>query len=216
MYIFLDESGNFTKHNHEEYFVIGSFTVGDQRRTNKEFRKWFRSKFPKRMRKQSEVKWSATGISDDLRLRTLKQIAKLDVRIKYGFLLRSNIPSSYRNKKNKINDGVLYTNIVAEVLEQYVPTDEKEIHVFCDQRNLKGITKQQFISDIRAKLIPHCSPETHIQIEMIDSTSNANIQIADWISGALARYLEQGKNGDEYFKIFKNNFIGKGKEFFKG
>src|SRR3989344_8631099 len=123
MYIFLDESGNFTKHNHEEYFVIGSFTVGNQKRTNKEFRKWFRTKFPRKMRKQSEVKWSATGITDELRLRTLQYIAKLDARIKYGYLLRSNIPSDYRNKKNKINDGILYTTIVAGVLEQYLPTD---------------------------------------------------------------------------------------------
>ncbi len=41
MYIFLDESGQFSKNDHEEYFVVGSFTVGDQKRTNKEFRKWF-------------------------------------------------------------------------------------------------------------------------------------------------------------------------------
>lgn len=215
MYIFLDESGNFTKHNHEEYFVIGSFTVGDQRRTNKEFRKWFRSKFPKKMRKQSEVKWSATGISDDLRLRTLKHIAKLDVRIKYGYLLRSNIPSSYRNKKNKINDGILYTNIVAEVLEQYLPTDEKEIHIFCDKRSLRGMTRQDFESDIIAKLLPYCQPDALIQIEMIDSSSSANIQIADWISGALARYLERSRLGDECYKILKNNFLSEGKEFFK-
>lgn len=214
MYIFLDESGNFKKHNHEEYFVIGSFTVGDQKRTNKGFRKWFRSKFPKKMRTQSEVKWSATGISDDLRLRTLKYIAKLDVRIKYGFLKRINIPSSYRNKKNGINDGVLYTSIVAEVLEQYLPSDEKEVHIFCDQRHLQGMTKMEFVSSVKAKLLPLCSTDTFIQIEMIDSASNPNIQIADWIAGAIARYLEKGKNGDEYFRVFKNNFMSEGKEFF--
>lgn len=214
MHIFLDESGNFTKHDHEEYFVIGSFTVGDQKRTKKGFRKWFRTKFPKKMRTQSEVKWSATGIVDDLRLKTLKYIARLDVRIKYGYLLRSNIPSSYRDKKNKIDEGVLYTNIVAKVLEQYLPTDEKEIHIFCDQRNLKGMTRQQFVASITAKLVTFCPPDTLIQIEMLDSSLNANIQIADWICGAIARYLEKGKNGDEYFKVFKNNFLGEGKEFF--
>lgn len=215
MHIFLDESGNFTKHNHEEYFVIGSFTVGDQRRTDKEFRKWFRTKFPKKMRGQSEVKWSAAGISEDLRLRTLKHIAKLDVRIKYGYLLRSRIPSSYRNKKNKIDSGVLYTNIVGEVLEQYLPTDEKEIHIFCDRRSLKGMTKQDFESAIIAKLLPYCSPDTLIQVEMIDSVTNGNMQIADWISGALARYLEKGRLGEDCYKIFKNNFLSEGKEFFK-
>ncbi len=216
MYIFLDESGDFIKHNHDEYFVIGSFTVGNQRKTDKEFIKWFRTKFPKRMRKQNEIKWSATGISDDLRLRTLKNISKMDVRIRYGYLLRNNIPSNYRNKKNKINTGDLYTNIVAEVLEQYLPTDEKEIHIFCDQKSLKGMTKQDFESAIIAKLIPFCSQNTLIQVEMIDSISNRNIQIADWISGAIARYYEKGQNGEEYFKVLKNNMLGEGKEFFKG
>ncbi len=215
MFIFLDESGQFTKHNNEKYFVVGSFIVGNQRRTDKEFRKWFRSRFPRRMRNQSEIKWSASGISDNLRLRTLKHIAKLDIRIRYGFLLRNNIPSSYKNKKNKIETGSLYTNIVAEVLEQYLPTDEKEIHIFCDQRSLKGMTKKEFELAMVNKLLPYCSPSTNIQVEMIDSTSNTNIQIADWISGALARYLEKGKLGDECYKILKNNFLSEGKEFFK-
>lgn len=215
MFIFLDESGQFTKHNHEEYFVIGSFTIGNQSRTNKEFRKWFRSKFPKKMRTQSEIKWSATGITDELRIKTLKQIAKLDVRIRYGYLLRNNIPSLYKNKKNKIDDGILYTNIVGEVLEQYLPIDEKEIHIFCDQRSLKGMTKKDFRSEITAKLLPYCTPNTVIQVEMIDSTSNSNIQIADWISGALTRYLEKGHLGEEFYKILKNNLLSEGKEFFK-
>ena len=214
MYIFLDESGEFTKHDHGQYFVIGSFTIGNQSRTNKELRKWFSTKFPRRMIGQSEIKWSASGINNDLRLRTLKHIARMDVRIRYGYLLRNNIPSSYRNKTNKIDSGTLYTNIVGEVLEQYFPTDDKEIHIFCDQRSLKGMTRQEFESAIIAKLLPYCSPNTLIEVVMIDSTSNANIQIADWISGALAWYLE-GKNlGDECFKILNNNFLSDGKEFF--
>ncbi len=216
MYIFLDESGDFTKHNHEEYFVIASFTVGNQRKTDKEFIKWFRTKFPKMMRRQSEIKWSATGISDDLRLRTLRHISRMDVRIRYGYLLRKDIPSTYKNNKSKIHSGALYTNVVAEVLEQYLPIDEKEIHIFCDQKHLKGMTKQDFESAIIARLLPYCSSRTLIQVEMIDSVENRNIQIADWIAGALFRYYEKGPNGDEYFKILKNNFLGEGKKFFSG
>ena len=216
MYIFLDESGDFTKHNHEEYFVIGSFTVGNQRKTDKEFIKWFRTKFPRKMKTQNEIKWSATGISDELRLKTLKCISKMDVRIRYGYMLRNNIPSTYINKKNKIHAGVLYTNIVAEILEQYLPTDEKEIHIFCDRKHLKGMTKQDFESAIIARLLPYCSSSTLIQVEMIDSVTNRNIQIADWIAGAIFRYYEKGPYGEEYFKILKNNFLGEGKEFFKG
>ena len=213
MYIFLDESGQFSKNDHEEYFVVGSFTVGDQKRTNKEFRKWFRTKFPKKMRTQSEVKWSATGIDEALRIKTLKFIANLDVRIRYGYLFQKNIPSKYR-RKNKIESGILYTNIISEILETYLPTDDKEIYIFCDSRSLKGITKREFETTIKSHLLPLCSPNTFIQVEMIDSTTNANIQIADWISGAISRYLEKGKNGEEYFKIFKNNYLSEGKEFF--
>ena len=176
MYIFLDESGQFTKHDNEQYFVIGSFTVGDQGITAKAFRQWFRTKFPKKMRGQSEVKWSATGITDDLRLRTLKHIASLDITIRYGFLLRSNIPKDYKNKKDKIESGILYTNIVAEVLEGYLPTDDKEIYIFCDKRSLKGLTKSQFEKAIRSKLLPLCSPNTIIKVEMIDSIDNIVIE----------------------------------------
>ena len=216
MYIFLDESGQFTKHNHEEYFVVGTFTVGEQRRTDKAMRSWFGTRFPRKMRKQSEIKWSSTGIDKALRLKTVRYIARLDVRIRYGFLLRNNIPSNYRNKKNKIDNGALYTNIVGEVLEQYLPTDEKEIHIFCDKRSLKGVTKQQFEKAIAARLSSLCPPDTLIRVEMIDSTTNANMQIADWISGALACYLEEGDRGEDYFKILKNNFLTDGKEFFGG
>lgn len=213
MYIFLDESGNFTKHNHEEYFVIGSFTVGDQRDSAKAFKSWLRSRFPRKMRNQSEVKWSATGISDDLRLRTIKYISNLNVRIRYSFFLRKSIPKTYR-KENKIESGILYANVIAETLETYLPVDDKEIYIFCDQRSLKNMTKKAFESFIAARLLPLCSPETFIKVQMIDSASNANIQIADWISGAINRYLEKGKNGNEYFKILNNNFLDKGKEFF--
>jgi hypothetical protein len=214
MHIFLDESGQFTKHNNEQYFIIGSFTVGSPRRTDKALRAWFRTKFPRKMCTQSEIKWSQTGIDDSLRLKTIKYISGLDIRIRYGYLLRNNIPTTYR-KKNKIESGRLYTNIVGDVLEDYLPADDKEIHIFCDRRHLKGMRRQDFEHDINSRLIPRCAPNTRIQVEMVDSTLNANMQIADWISGALARYLEKGKMGDDFLKILKNNLLSDGKEFFK-
>lgn len=214
MYIFLDESGNFTKHNHEQYFVVATFTVGEQRRTDKATRSWFRSKFPRRMRFQSEIKWSAAGIDEALRLRTLKHIARLDVRVRYGYLLRKNIPATYRTKKQKIDSGVLYTNIVGDILEQYLPQDDLLVHVFCDRRSLKGMKKGEFEEAIIARLAPHCAPGTLVQVEMVDSTANANMQIVDWIAGALARYHEAGPSGDEYYKALKNNLLAEGQEFF--
>lgn len=216
MFIFLDESGNFTKHNHEEYFVIASFTIGDQRRTDKALKAWFKSKrFPRKMRHQSEIKWSAS-ITSELRIKTLKYIAKQDVRIRYGYLKRSNIPSNYKNKKNKINTGELYTTIVGEILQQYLPANDPEIRIFCDQRKLKGMTKGEFESSIIAKLLPYSSPSTKIiQVEMVDSTLNANMQLVDWLAGALRNYYEGSPSGAEYFSILKNNLLAEGTEFFK-
>lgn len=165
------------------------------------------------MRTQSEIKWSATGIKDELRIRTIKHISDLNVRIRYSFFLRKNIPRTYRNE-NKIDSGILYANIIAETLETYLPVDDKEIYVFCDRRSLKDMTKKQFESFIAMRLLPYCSPGTLIKVQMVDSVSNVNIQIADWISGAISRYLENKEKGEEYFKILKNNLLDKGKEFF--
>ena len=78
-HIFLDESGQFSKNSREKYFVIGSFTVGEPRRTNKSFLAWRKKKYPKKMRYQAEIKFSDTGLDEKLRLGTLKQIAKMDV-----------------------------------------------------------------------------------------------------------------------------------------
>ncbi len=134
-------------------------------------------------------------------------------RMNYGIHMRKNIPRSFR-RKGKIESGALYTSVISEILEMYIPIDDKEIYIFCDCRSLKGITKKEFELSIAARLLPLCSPNTFLRVEMIDSAVNANIQIADWISGALARYFEGAPLGAEYYKILKNNFLGDGKEFF--
>ena len=159
------------------------------------------------------VKYS-TGIDDELRLRTLKYIAKQDVRIRFGYLLRKNIPSKFRDKRNKIESGLLYTNIMGEILETYLPIHDNGIYIYCDARSLKGMTTKEFETTLINQLTPLCLPKTKIEVNMIDSTSNGNIQIVDWISGAIARYLENGPQGKEYFKTLKNNLLDTGKEFF--
>jgi len=212
-YIFLDESGQFSKHNHEKYFVIGSFTVGEPRRTAKAFRGWCRTKFPRKMRTQSEIKWSATGVKDELRLKTLKYISRLDVRIRYAYVLKKNIPDEFR-KKDKFKDGLLYTSIVGEVLKMYLPSVDPDFRIFCDKRKLSGMTTGEFKKAIEARMLPSLPKGVIFQIETVDSTSNINIQIADWISGALARSLEKGKLGQECYAILRGNMLGQGKELF--
>jgi len=213
MFIFLDESGQFTKHNDEQYFVIGSFTVGDPKRTEKKFRSWQKSRFPRRLRNQPEIKFSEIKIRNELRLRTLKMISRLDVRINYSYLKRENIPSEYRSD-GKISTGLLYTQVVAENLKLYISSTDNEFRVFCDRRHLKGLTLTEFREILTANLLPLLPKNSMVQIEMIDSTTNANIQIADWIAGALAKYHERKELCDECYESLKNNII-KSDELFK-
>ena len=212
-YIFIDESGQFAKQNDEKYFVVGSFTIGEPRRTEKRFRRWQREKFPKKLRGQPEIKFSEVNIEEKLRLKTLKFIANLDVRINFSYLLRQNIPDNYL-KKEKLQSGLLYTHIISETLEMYLPVNDLEFRVFCDERHLKGIKRSQFKKMIIARLLPRLPKGAIVQIEMIDSKNNANIQIADWIAGAFAWHLENKKGGGDFYTIFKNNVLGS-KELFK-
>ena len=71
MYIYLDESRNLTKSS-EKYFVVCSYTVGEPRRVAKAFRRWQKTKFPKKIKGQSEVKFNDPHIDDKLRVKTIK------------------------------------------------------------------------------------------------------------------------------------------------
>jgi len=214
MQIFLDETGQLSKSEDGGYFLIGTFTAGDPRRTQKRFISWRQEKFPRKLRYLSEVKFSNNDIDQELRIKTLKEIAKLDVRIRYGFIKKQNIPLDFRYK-GKIRTGHLYAEIVSKTLESYLPISDKDFRVFCDTRNLKGLKKSEFKSIISTNILSQLSPNSIVQIEMLDSTTNANIQIADWICGALGCYYNKKKLGQECFDILKNNLLDEGVELFR-
>ncbi len=213
-YIFLDESGNFSKSNDGKYFVIAAFTIGDPRRAEKRFRAWHRSHFPAKIRYFSEIKFSGTHIADALRIKTLQFITELDVRIRFIYLKRENIPDEYYHK-NSLKSGHLYTHVIGEILEMFLPITDGEFRVFCDRRHLKDVKVSEFKEILTTRLLPKFSKDALIRIEMVDSTTNANIQIADWIAGALAHYLEEKKLGKKFYEILKNNILGEGTELFK-
>ncbi|MCF6276418.1 MAG: DUF3800 domain-containing protein [Candidatus Magasanikbacteria bacterium] len=215
MHIFLDESGQFHKNDSEDYFVIGSFTVGDHKRTKKRFKSWSKDKFPKKIRFRPEIKFSDSGISDELRIKTVKFISKLDVRIRFSFLKRQNIPEEYK-RKEKIQTGLLYTKIVAETLEMYTSSaSDLLFHVFCDQRKLKGVSKKEFVNNIKIHLLPSLPSGANIKIERVNSRDFPNVQLADWIVGVIASYLNKKPLGEELFGILQNNILAEGREMFK-
>lgn len=212
--VFVDESGTFKPCNGQEYFVIATFTVGDPKRTAKAFRKWQRNKFPRKKLHQPEIKFSETGLTDDLQIRTIKYICSLDVRIRYGYLRCDRLPHTSYDQSG-LREGYLYTQILGEILELYFPIPEPIFFVRCDQRRLKNINRKEFNHLLRSRLSPLASTHTHIDIAQVDSTTDVNIQIADWIVGALASYLNGKPLGEQYFQLLHQNIIGQPLELFK-
>lgn len=204
--MFLDESGGFPKDG-DRYFVVGSFTVGNPRRTAKAFLSWRASRFPRRLRRQAEVKFSDSHIDERLRLRTIHYLSKLDVRVVASFLAKENIPAAYRATTGLKQTGLLYASVVAETLEHYCPPPDGELRVFRDMRHLQGLTSRAFNDLVRAHVSPRIPAGSVCIIQAVDSTTNPNIQIADWICGALGRYHNQKERGEEFYRLIKNNMI---------
>lgn len=212
MFIYLDESGNLTKSN-GKYFIVASYSINDPKRVSNGFRRFQKNKFPKKLRSQTEIKFNDSHIDDDLRLRTLKHFVAQDIRIFYTFLNKKNVPEEY-HKKGKIHKtGQLYSEIVVATLDLYLPITEKSFIITRDQRVLKGVTISQFNEALKTSLLPKLPAKTLFLIHTVDSAGSPQVQIADWICGALARYHEQKPMGNEFYNVLKN-YIVQEKELF--
>lgn len=205
MYVYLDESGNLTGNG--KYFIVGSYTVGDPKRIANAFRKWQRSKFPRKLKVQAEVKFNDSHLDDELREKTLRVFAQQDIRIFYTYLKVNNIPESYRKKGGLIKAGLLYTEIMGETLDLYLPVIGPDFRVFRDRRILKGVKTSEFNQHLTVRLLPKFSAKTVVQIQAVDSTTSPQVQVADWVCGALNRYLERKPAGDKLYNILKNNIV---------
>ena len=213
-YVFLDESGTLTKGG-GEYFVVATFTVGNAREVAKIFRKWQKTKFPKKLSGQSEVKFNDSHIDDKLRIKTVKYFVKQNIKIYYTFLKKNNIPKEYYKKGKVTETGLLYTEIVKKTLDLYTPISDNQFIIIRDRRTLKGVSVTHFNETLKLSLLPKLPSKVLFQIEAIDSTNSPVIQIVDWICGALGRYYEGKHLGDELYNILMKNIIYK-KELFSG
>ncbi len=120
------------------------------------------------------------------------------------------------DKKKGLESGLLYVEIIAQALGLLLPTTDLEFRVFRDHRHLRKLPQTRFNEILKSALLPNLPAKAIIQIEALDSLTNSNIQIADWICGSLFRYYNKGKNGKRFFLLLKNNIVKSGyRELFK-
>jgi len=130
-------------------------------------------------------------------------------------LEKRNIPEEYRagHRLDSSKAGLLYAQIVAETLELYFPISSLEFRVFRDARPLKGISQTEFNRLVESRIVPLLPARAAFQLEAVDSTTHPQVQVADWVCGALARYYEGKENGKRFYQFLKNNIVGE-KELF--
>lgn len=207
MHLFLDESGNFPKDG-EDFFVLGSFTVGDPHRTAKRFHEWRVNAFPRKFRHQAEVKFIDNHLDESLRLRAIAYLAKLDIRIVVTYFDKRNIPEEYRRREGGIQRaGYLYASTITKTIELYLPTADTDLRVYYDRRNLQGLTRRAFQEIVRANVLPKLAPRSIFEINDVDSTTDMNVQIADWVASAFGRYHNRKAGSDRYYQLLRNNLI---------
>lgn len=213
MYIFIDESGNF-QGDKEKLFIVGGFITGDQRATAKTFRKWQDKKFTsKKLKFRREVKFTDTRLTDKLRAQTLLYLTQQNIRVFYSFLKSKNIPLEFR-KKGAIESGRLYTEIIAKTLDIIFPSAEPQVILSLDHRSLKKVSQKEFKENLRLHILLRLSKKASVYVNTVDSSADSNIQIADWICGALYRYYTNRSAGEEFYKILHSSIIAS-EELFK-
>ena len=78
---------------------------------------------------------------------------------------------------------------------------------------LKNKSEVKFNEALKTRLLPKLPANVLVQIETVDSTSSPQVQVADWLCGALGRYYEEKKFGKEFFNILKPTLV-RGEELF--
>ena len=78
-------------------------------------------------------------------------------------------------RDTKLRGGLLYTNIVGELIDTFLPSTDLDFRVFCDRRQLRGIKFIDFRENIRGRILAKVPAKAIVQVEMIDSSTSPNI-----------------------------------------
>lgn len=207
LYIFVDESGNFSG-NHDRFFVLSAFVTSKPRVTRKCFLRAKRTKLPEKYRHYAEVKFSDRAIPDQFKKHVLQRVAQEDVRIYVLWFDKQNLPVALRQQP----EGLVYCQLVGQLLEMCPLAETEIVQVFLDRRNLKGTTRQVFDANLKARLLFVFPKLRRLSIEHVDSTASMNVQIADFVAGAI--FQKHERSNEQFYNIIEPQIVRE-KELFR-
>jgi hypothetical protein len=196
LYIYADEAGNFSG-KRDAHFVLAAFSTDTPRATRKVFLTTRQTKLPKRFRSYAEVRFSDVNVPRSFKIKVLERLCAEDIGVYALILHKEGMPANLRGRE----EGLFYCRLVGELLELSPVESATQVRVLLDRRRLKNLTREQFNADLQARLAK-VAPNVRIEIEHIDSTTNVNIQIADFIAGAFFQKYERGD--DEFYRALEH------------
>jgi hypothetical protein len=198
--IILDESGDlgFSPHS-SRYFVVAATIVHETDnmvRLAKKVRNSIRGR-----KWKEELKFNNS--EEPTKMLMLKGVAKMDCQILWDSFDKNNIPMNLREDKY-----LLYQTACEIVLQEAIKrTLAKKIHIIIDKRYSKRSDRDRLELNVMSTLtknhVGNFSPS--VRISQYDSITSRELQVHDFIVGAVFQHLERGV--DTYINIIKNKIV---------
>jgi hypothetical protein len=194
LYLYLDESGSL-KGDDDHYFVLLAVATTTPRVMRKCFVRARQTRLPEKYRHYTEIKFSDRVIPDQAKERILRELAELDIGLYALVVDKGGIPEVLRRQP----EGVLYHHLV-ELLTNLCPIGEcQALYVNLDRRHLPGLRREVFNAELSAYLFPRLRKGALLEIQHVDSTTDVNIQVADFLVGAV--YHKYARGDERYYAL---------------
>ncbi len=208
MYLYLDESGDlgFGKKS-SKFFVVTILFTKNPRYLSFCIKKARHKKLKKKLKERPEIK--AYTSTQRIRELVLSCLAKKDIEVHTIVLSKRNIPSDLRREKQK-----LYNYITGLLIEDCAHFLKPSLTLIVDKR-ATGKVLEEFNDYVRFKAASQMIEErkTLLKIHHKISQSDAGLQAVDFVSYAIYRLFEHGK--DDLYSIIEPKVKTMKKLFFK-
>ena len=181
MYIYIDESGDFGSiKKSSKYFLIALVTSRDNRQFDIFMRRLRSRKLPKKERKLPELK--ATLATKSFPKYFYSHLKELDFKVVAVTLDKKDIPSHLRKE-----EGIIYLRMIEQGLVPLVKQKSNNYLITIDRKHFKKMSKEAFNLALKDFLLVEQHLKVPVTIHQIDSTTNRNIQFADFMVYAFGR-----------------------------